>query len=187
MTSEPTAPAVTHPPLASFGERIMICGTSNTGKSTLAHAVGKALGLPVVHLDQLRFLPDTDWQDRPEPEFKALHDQAILGERWVMEGNYSRHFPQRIARATGIILLMDNRWANFGRYLWRTVFQKERIGNLAGNRDSLKWDMVHWVLVRAPRNVGIYRGYLPAAGLPYLELRSMRELNAAYVAWGIRR
>lgn len=174
-----------YPSLESFGPRIMICGTSNTGKSTLAHAIGRKRELPVVHLDQLRFLPGTDWQDRPEGEFQAVHDEAILGERWVMEGNYSRYFPQRIARATGILLLIDNRFANFARYVRRTLFEKDRIGNLEGNRDSLKWDMIHWVLVRAPRGVERYRHVLPSSGLPYLELRSMREVGKLYAAWGL--
>ena len=53
------------PPLESFGGRIMICGPSNSGKSTLATAIGSATGLPVVHLDRLRFVPHTNWVDRP--------------------------------------------------------------------------------------------------------------------------
>ena len=60
------------PPLESFGPRLMICGTSNTGKSTLSAAISARCGWPVVHLDQLRFLPNTDWAERPDPEFKAL-------------------------------------------------------------------------------------------------------------------
>jgi adenylate kinase family enzyme len=175
------------PPLTALGPRIMICGTSNTGKSTLAAAIGRKLGLPVVHLDRLRFLPHTDWQERPDEEFMALHDAAILEDRWVMDGNYSTLTPQRLERATGVILLSDNRWANFARYLGRTLFQRNRIGNLEGNRDSLKWDMVHWVLVRAPRNIAGYRTTLPATGLPFLELRSLKAQNRAYAAWGLTR
>ena len=72
--------------LAEFGQRICILGPSNSGKSTLAAAVARKLGLPVVHLDQLHHLPDTDWQPRPRSEFVALHDAAIAGERWVMDG-----------------------------------------------------------------------------------------------------
>ena len=178
---------MTLPPLTVFGPRIMICGTSNTGKSTLAFAIGQKLGLPVVHLDQLRFLPNTDWQERPDAEFKALHDAAILKDSWVMDGNYSVVTPQRLARATGIILLSDNRIANFGRYLRRTLFERDRIGNLHGNRDSLKWDMIHWVLVRAPRNIKRYRSTMPATGLPFLEFKSLREQRRAYEEWGLVR
>ena len=175
------------PPLASFGERIMICGTSNTGKSTLAAAIGRRLDLPVVHLDQLRFLPNTDWQERPDNEFRILHDEVIKTDRWVIEGNYSSLAPQRLARATGIILLNDNRWSNFLRYLRRTLFERHRIGNLQGNKDSLKWEMVHWVLVRGPQRMEEYGRKLPAAGLPFLKLPSMRALNRAYTAWGLER
>jgi len=175
------------PPLESFGPRLMICGTSNTGKSTLAAAISARHGMPVVHLDQLRFLPNTDWVERPDDAFRALHDAAIEGASWVMEGNYSKLMPQRIARATGILLLSDSRAANFVRYLRRTLFQPERVGALEGNRDSLKWGMVHWVLVQAPRNAHRMRETLPAAGLPFHELGSIREVREAYRAWGLER
>lgn len=85
--------------------------------------------MPAIHLDQLQHLPDTDWEPRPEAEFRCLHDAAILGEAWIIDGNYSRLMPQRIARATGIVLLNDRRWANFARYLRRTLFQKARAGH----------------------------------------------------------
>lgn len=175
------------PPLADFGERIMICGTSNTGKSTLAAAIGRKLDLPVVCLDQLRFLPNTDWQERPDDEFRALHDGAIKAERWVIEGNYSMLAPQRLARATGIILLHDNRLANFWRYLRRTLFERDRIGNLEGAKDSLKWEMVHWLLVRGPQRIKGYSKMLPASGLPFVKFPSMRAVNAGYGAWGLNR
>jgi adenylate kinase family enzyme len=88
-----------------LGPRICIMGPSNSGKSTLAAAVGRARGLTPIHLDLLFHRPNTDWEPRPYEEFKALHDQAILGDSWAMEGNYARLLPQRLERATGVILL----------------------------------------------------------------------------------
>jgi adenylate kinase family enzyme len=179
---------LTLPPIESFGPRIMICGTSNTGKSTLAVAVSAKLGLPVVHLDQLRFLPGTDWVERPDEDMRALHDDAILRERWIMEGNYSFLLPQRLRRATGIILLGANRFGNLWRYLSRTLLESDRrLGNLEGNRDSFKWEMVRWVLWDGPRRVSGYRTTLPATGLPFVEVRSMGALRRAYRAWGLER
>jgi adenylate kinase family enzyme len=90
--------------LSELGERICILGPSNSGKSTLADAIGRKRGLKVVHLDQLHHLPNTDWKMRPAREFLALHDEAIAGDQWVIDGNYSKCFPQRFQRATGIIL-----------------------------------------------------------------------------------
>jgi adenylate kinase family enzyme len=172
-------------PLEALGPRIMVCGPSSAGKSTLALAVGRKLDLEVFHLDLFRHLPATDWVQRPDAEFEALHDDAILSERWVMDGNYSHLMPRRIARSTGIVLIGDNRWANLRRYVVRTLFQRDRIGSLAGGHDSLKWEMIHWILGPSPRNLARYRTELPATGLPFVETRSMLELHALYAAWGL--
>jgi adenylate kinase family enzyme len=175
------------PPLSSFGRRIMICGPSNSGKSTLAVAIGRKLGVPAVHLDQLRHLENTDWRQRPDDEFARLHDDAVAGDEWVVDGNYSKLFPARLRRATGIVLLIDNRFANFARYLRRTLFETHRPGSLEGAADSVKWEMVRWILVRSPPGVRRYRENLPKAGLPFVEIRGMAELNRLYGVWGLAR
>jgi adenylate kinase family enzyme len=172
---------------AELGDRIMICGPSNAGKSTLAVALARKMGCEAFHVDLFRHLPDTDWVERSDEEFASLHDAAILKERWVMDGNYSRLMPQRFARATGIILLGDNRWANFSRYLNRTLFQKRtRPGSLAGDKDSIKWEMIRWILVVQPPMRERNRAYLRAAGLPMLELNSMAELKRLYADWDLQ-
>lgn len=175
-------------PLSALGGRIMICGPSNSGKSTLAVALAKKLDAEAFHLDLFRHQPGTDWVQRSDEEFAALHDTAILGERWVMDGNYSSLMPQRFARATGIIFLDDSRWANFRRYLRRTLFQRpSRPGSLAGDKDSIKWEMVRWILIVQPTLRERNRGRLQAAGLPLIELNSMAELNRLYASWSLER
>src|SRR5690606_26223684 len=132
------------PSLASLGRRIMIMGTTNAGKSTLGNAIGHKLGIPAVHADVLYHQPNTDWEPRPKAEFLALHAAAIQETEWVMDGNYSSTLPERLARATGVILLDDD-MLRTRRYFWRTLIQKQRAGGLEGNQDSLKWSMLHWI------------------------------------------
>ena len=182
------------PPLENFGNRIMICGPSNSGKSTLALAIGSKLGIEAIHLDQLRHLPNTNWVRNSDAEFARLHDAAILNESWVIDGNYSATdgnasplMPQRLARATGIILLGVNRWASLARYFRRTMIERERAGALVGNRDSVKWGMIRWILVNSPANLRRYRRELPKTGLPFLELHGLRELRGLYRAWDLTR
>ncbi|HUA80436.1 MAG TPA: hypothetical protein VL997_08700, partial [Dyella sp.] len=74
--------------LHELGERICILGPSNSGKSTLANAIARKRGWLAIHLDQLFHLPGSDWIPRPLDEFVALHDEAIQGDTWVMDGNY---------------------------------------------------------------------------------------------------
>jgi adenylate kinase family enzyme len=175
------------PPLENFGDRIAILGPSNTGKSTLAVALGSKLDVPAVHLDQFRFEPHSDWRQRPDAAFFALHDAAILRDGWVMEGNYSKVLPQRLARATGLILTADSRWASLYRYFRRTMFERGRAGALEGAKDSIKWDMIHWITIRSPVNQVGYRQALLATGLPFVEVRGMGGLNRLYVQWGLSR
>ncbi len=76
--------------LDDLGQRICILGPSNSGKSTLAAAVGRVRSLPVIHLDQYRHLPGTQWVERPDDEFELMHDEVVRTDRWVIDGNYSR-------------------------------------------------------------------------------------------------
>ncbi len=175
------------PPLASFGHRICICGPSNAGKSTLARALGEKLDAPVIYLDLLRHLPFTNWAQRPDDEFARLHAEAIEGPRWIIEGNYATLLPPRLQRATGLIHLGSEPWRQFARYLRRTLFEKQRIGQLEGNRDSIKWQMIRWILIEQPSKHEASGQRLRASGLPLLELSSMRELNALYAAWALKR
>ncbi len=173
-------------PLHSLGERIVVLGPSNAGKSTLAVALSRKLGFPTVHLDQLYHLPYTDWQQRPEAEFAALHDAAILGERWVMEGNYTRLMPQRLARATGAILITSNHWLRFTRYLKRTLLNSaNRAGHLEGAKDSIKWEMVQWILVKTRDSGAKYAKILQASELPMVECRTAEALNDLYRGWDL--
>jgi adenylate kinase family enzyme len=175
-------------PLEALGPRIMICGPSNSGKSTLARAIGWKLGLPAIYLDLLYHLPHTDWRPRPMEEFTALHDAAIAGERWVIEGNYFGTVQQRLERATGIVLLGSEPWRAAARNVRRTLFEtRHRAGQLEGGIDTLKWELIRFILFEQPKKRDRDRAILRASGLPMVEPASMRELRALYAAWGLRR
>jgi len=171
--------------LPDLGNRICILGPSNSGKSTLANAIARKRGLEPVHLDVLHHLPNTDWEPRPKGEFVALHDAAIAGERWVMDGNYSICMPQRFRRATGLILLDISMPASLLRYFRRTLFETGRLGALEGGRDSVKWDMIHHIAVVQPKNRKRYRAMFDELDLPKLRLSSVRAIKQCFREWGL--
>lgn len=174
-------------PLAALGTRIVIFGPSTSGKSTLAQALSHKLGVPAVHLDQLHHQPFTKWKPRPTEEFHALQRQAIEGASWVMDGNYSALTQERLARATGAIVLDANHWLRLGRYFRRTLFERYRPGNLEGNKDTLNWSMVHWVAVASRHNGARYRAMVRQTALPHVFSNSMPEVRALYRAWDLER
>ncbi|TPN89603.1 AAA family ATPase [Mesorhizobium sp. CU2] len=171
--------------LSDLGDRICILGPSNSGKSTLANAIARKRGLEAVHLDLLFHLPNTDWVQRPKAEFIALHDAAIAGERWVMDGNYSVCMPQRFKRATGLILLDVSTPASLLRYFRRTLFETGRVGALEGGRDSVKWDMIRHIAVTTPRNRQRYRTMFDGLDLPKLHLSSVKAIKQRFRECGL--
>jgi adenylate kinase family enzyme len=173
--------------LDDLGSRICILGPSNSGKSTLATAISRARGIPSIHLDQLYHLPNSDWQPRPDEEFLALHNEAILESRWVMEGNYSRCLPQRLERATGVVLLDASTVTSLLRYLRRSWFERERNGTLEGGSDSVNWEMIRHIAIVTPGNRKRYEKIFDQIILPKITLSTTRELECFYRNEGLDR
>lgn len=173
--------------LDELGTRICIMGPSNSGKSTLAQAIGQAKGLAVVHLDQLHHFPRTNWVPRPPFEFAALHNKAITGDRWVIEGNYTRLLPQRLERATGFILLDVPTTTSLYRYVRRCWFERDLRGALEGGRDSVKWDMIRHIAFTTRGNRTRYRDMINGIGLPKVRIASTSTLADFYRTNCLRR
>ncbi|MBD2099541.1 shikimate kinase [Leptolyngbya sp. FACHB-261] len=67
--------------------RISIVGTTGSGKTTLARQLSQTLGLPHVELDALHW--DPNWTPAPIDQFRQRATQALSGDSWVVDGNYS--------------------------------------------------------------------------------------------------
>jgi adenylate kinase family enzyme len=110
--------------------RIVILGNSGTGKSTLADRLGRKLNLPVIHLDALCWEPG--WKRLPHDVFRARIAEAISGDAWITDGNFSDlTFDLRLPRADTILWVEQP----FGISLWR-VFRRT-LGNHFHDAESL--------------------------------------------------
>lgn len=100
-------------------ERILIIGCSGSGKSTLAHTLGQRLGLPVVHLDQLWWREG--WQSVSPEEFDQQLAAELQKPRWVIDGDFSRTLPQRLAACDTVVYLDYSRWVCLARAIKRVL------------------------------------------------------------------
>ncbi|MBC8944195.1 MULTISPECIES: GTPase [Xenorhabdus] len=173
--------------LSDLGNRICIMGPSNSGKSTLANAISTKCNLKVIHLDQLFHLPNTNWQERTVEEFISLHDMAIKEESWIIDGNYARCLPQRLSRATGIILLDISMPSSLLRYVNRTLLQSNRYGALEGGKDSIKWKMLRHITVVTPKSRKRYAAMFEQLTIPKIRLNSIKEIKEQFDQWELTR
>ena len=129
--------------------RILILGCGGSGKSTLARQLGALLDLPVVHLDCLFWNPG--WIPTPDERFVPLVAQAAAGDRWVMDGNYTRTLGPRLAVADTVIYLDVPRWLCMARIVRRTFVgelsphHRPRMDLPPECRDCLDVEFVEWV------------------------------------------
>lgn len=86
--------------------RIVVIGTSGSGKTTFANKLGTLCDIAAIDLDLINWRPN--WFDRyrnEKDEFIADVQKAIAGENWVIAGAYSGVRDLIWNRATHIVWL----------------------------------------------------------------------------------
>jgi adenylate kinase family enzyme len=68
-------------------QRILVMGSSGSGKSTFARRLSAITGIPVVSIDALFWKAGRLASERSE--FKARLAEATRQPRWIMDGNYT--------------------------------------------------------------------------------------------------
>jgi adenylate kinase family enzyme len=139
---------VNPPPRASRPRRIVVVGRAGSGKSTTSIALGLALGLPVVHLDQLYWT--SDWHPVGTERFEALHDAAIATEDWVMDGGYMSlpSFGGRVRRADLVVITQAPLPVCLFRVVRRTFryHGRERPGRPDGADERFSLEFLVWIV-----------------------------------------
>jgi adenylate kinase family enzyme len=92
--------------------RTVIIGNSGGGKSTLARRLSTKSGIPHFEVDSLLWQPG--WKLVPVEVYRTEHARLIAGERWIIDGlGRLDSIPERLARATDIVLVDMPLWMHF--------------------------------------------------------------------------
>jgi adenylate kinase family enzyme len=171
--------------------RVVVVGSSCSGKTTFARELAAILGSPHVELDALHW--DPGWVPKSEPEFSRLTDAATAAPRWVVDGNYRIVREIVWPRATSIVWLNLGFATVFARALRRTMRRSLTGEELyAGNRESLgraflsRESILLWVLQTYGRRQREFQSLKQGAqDLKWFEFQ--RQSEAAAFMRSIRR
>jgi adenylate kinase family enzyme len=159
--------------------RVLVVGASGAGKSTLSVRLGRALDLPVVHLD--RHYWRSGWEETPEEEWEGILARLLERPAWVMDGSYDLSLPDRLRRADAVVFLDLAPWRYRLRIFRRvlTTWGRNRPDLAAGCPE--KWDLsfVRWVWAwHRDRRPIVLRALEGApSGVEIVRLRTPREVR----------
>lgn len=136
----------------TLGNRIVIVGTTSSGKSTLAEQLADNLGYDFIELDALHWEPN--WTEAPLDVFTERVKKAMQAEKWVVAGNYSKVRPLIWSRAEAVIWLDYSLWRIFWQLTRRTFTRWWKHEHLWGTNYENLWmhfklwsdeSLFHWL------------------------------------------
>jgi adenylate kinase family enzyme len=124
-------------------KRIVVVGTTSSGKSTLACQLAEKIGGDFIELDALHWEPN--WVEAPDEVFRKRVETAISSPAWVVAGNY-RVVRDVIWQRAEAVIWLDYPfhivfWRMFTRTIRRAVHQEE-LWN--GNREIFWTHLKLW-------------------------------------------
>ncbi len=169
-------------------KRIIVIGSTSSGKSTLAQQLAARLGVDFIELDALHW--ERNWTEAPDEVFRARVEAATRATGWVVAGNYHQVRDIAWPRAEAVLWLDYTLPLIFWRLTYRTFKRaliREELWN--GNRESLwthfkLWSddsLFHWLFKTYWRRRREYPQLFaePAhAHLTILRFQSPRETQA---------
>ena len=165
--------------------RIVVIGSSCSGKSTFSQLLANKKKVEYIELDQLHWLPN--WEERPDEEFRVLVSEAVSSDSWVVDGNYSVARDILWPRATKIIWLNHSFRLVLYRSITRSIQRAATKKKLfAGNIESFQQtffsrdSIILWVLKtyhQKRKNYSQILKNVEAKGITVIEFNNQSQVD----------
>ncbi len=166
-------------------KRIVIIGSSSSGKTTLAKELSHKLNIQHKELDSFYWEPN--WTEADPKIFRERVDCFTKQSNWITDGNFSQVQDLVWSRATTIIWLDYPFNIIIRQFFKRSIirsFKKEELWN--GNRETL-WNsiirpksLLAWILKTYRRNKKRFSSLMESTEYPhaqFIQLKHPKETN----------
>ncbi len=167
-------------------ERVIVVGTTGSGKSKVSRALSQKLSLPCIQLDELFWEPG--WTEPRNDIFLKKVEAATAGRSWIVDGNYGRTNHLTWPQADTVIWIDLPLWLTFYQNLSRSLkraLSEEELWPGTGNKESLsklfsKDSILLWLLKTYSLNREKYSQRMndpEFSHINFIHLRSRNELK----------
>ncbi|MBE6563574.1 MAG: adenylate kinase [Ruminococcaceae bacterium] len=84
-------------------QKVIVIGCPGSGKSTFSRALSKKMGLPLYHLDLMKWNADKTTVERPV--FLERLSAVLPLEKWIIDGNYGSTMEWRMEHCDTVFFL----------------------------------------------------------------------------------
>ncbi|MEX0289402.1 MAG: hypothetical protein AB3N14_09855 [Flavobacteriaceae bacterium] len=119
--------------------RFNVIGSSGSGKSTFSRKLASILNIPHIEIDGIFWGPN--WKEPDDEEFFKKLRNAISGDSWVLDGNYTRAVDIKWERVETVVWIDYSFIRTFTQSVKRATkraYTKEELWPGTGNRESFR-------------------------------------------------
>jgi len=155
-------------------ERIVIVGSSSSGKTTLGALLSEKLSIEHKELDFFFWRPN--WQESALEEFRERVDSFTQNDKWIVDGNFLRVKDLTWKRATCVIWLDYSLLIILKRFFFRSITRslKRKVlwhGNVETLRNNLfsSNSLLVWILKTFKKNKKVFQALKESGEFSHLK------------------
>jgi len=168
-------------------KRINVIGTTGSGKSTFSTRLANKIDCQYIQMDQIFW--KSGWTESTDDEFIPKVKNAVAGDCWVLDGNYSRTNDIKWQNADTIIWIDFSYFRTLSQLFKRTVIRivlQQELWLGTGNRESFgksfmsKKSIFVWFFKNYQKNKSRYSKLMRSPSVKHIEfirLRSPKEVK----------
>lgn len=166
--------------------KIHIIGCSGSGKTYLANALSKKYTIPHFDLDDIQWDNNAKGygKKRPLDERKALLQEILFNNDWIIEGVYYDWVQQSFDEADKIYVLNTPGYLYKSRIIMRSI--KRKLGIQKGKKETLKsvYNLLKWTETFQNKNLKEIKSILDRYDNKVIWLSSKKDVEEIIKAAG---